>query len=430
MDITPSSEKLQVLYEEDYRICVLYGGRGSGKSIGIAEFLVLMAVSKPNTNILCCRDLTKSIGPSSFAALTRTMKRLGLYHLFTETRDRITCVNGSEFTFAGLRTNVEDNLKSIDGINYVWVEEAATIKEESWRTLEPSIREAGSKILVSFNPRYASDFISDLFISGKELPPRTKVVKINYYDNRYFFETELVDGMEYMKRTDLAMYLHIYEGEFLNIGDNKIFANNIVQEAANRISVVNEDIPVVAAVDIARFGGDSSVMCIREDNLVHPLKKWKDKEVDEMVNIIAGEVISNKIDILIIDAAGLGAGHFVYLKKTIGNICKVIEYNSAFGAVDKKKYGNARAETHFGAKEALPKLKLPNDLELHKQLINIEYTYNNKNQLMVESKQAYKDRNAGNSPDEMDAFTMTFYKNFINRRKELNLNLLNQRGRR
>ena len=367
------------------------------------------------------------MGPSTFADLTKTMKRLGVSHLFTVTRDSIKCnINDSQFLFTGLRTNTEDNVKSRSGVDYVWIEEAATITEEVWNILDPTIREKHAKIIITFNPRLESDFMTTHFITCDTLPPRTVVVKINYDDNIYFSNTSLVEGMEHMKEHDFPMYTHVYGGECLNQGDNKIFSSALVQEAVKRVPVL-EPQPVIAAVDLARFGGDSTVMCIREGNKFHELKKWKDKEVDEMVEILAGEVISNKIDVIIMDAAGLGVGHFAYLRKAVGNICKVVEYNSNNTPQDKKRFANARAETHFLAKEAMEHCNIPTDLELRKQLINIEYTYHKvNNKLLVELKEKYKDRNAGNSPDELDSFTQTFYKGWISR--ELDKSKL--RGRR
>ncbi len=367
------------------------------------------------------------MGPSPFADLTKTMKRLGVSHLFTITRDSIKCnINDSQFLFTGLRTNTEDNVKSRSGVDYVWIEEAATITEEVWNILDPTIREKHAKIIITFNPRLESDFMTTHFITCEKLPPRTRVVKINYDDNIYFSNTSLVEGMEHMKEHDFPMYTHVYGGECLVQGDNKIFSSVLVQDAVKRVPVLEEQ-PTIAAVDLARYGGDSTVMCMRQGNKVYELKKWKDKEVDELVEILAGEVLSNKIDVIILDAAGLGVGHFAYLRKEVGNICKVVEYNSSNTPQDKKRFANARGETHFLAKEAMEHCNIPNDLELRKQLINIEYTYHKvNNKLLVELKEKYKERNAGNSPDELDAFTMTFYKGWLSR--ELDVSKL--RGRR
>lgn len=164
---------------------VYYSGRGCGKSENIAAVLILRATQKP-TKILCVREFMGSLADSSKALLEQKIAQMGLNNLFYVTRDRIECINGSEFIFRGLRNTNVANIKSISGIDITWVDEAETITKESWNILVPSVtRTQHPQIVVSFNPRYADDALYDTFIIKKP-PPRSRVVYMTQEDNPFF----------------------------------------------------------------------------------------------------------------------------------------------------------------------------------------------------------------------------------------------------
>ena len=120
-------------------------------------------------------------------------------HTLVYTRDAIICKStGSRFIFRGLSNN--PSLKSLEGVNYCWVEEAQTVSEDSWLTLIPTIRSKGSRIFISFNPDRPDDPTYKRFVLSP--PPRCSTQKLNYEDNPYFKGTALEEEMEYMKRVD------------------------------------------------------------------------------------------------------------------------------------------------------------------------------------------------------------------------------------
>jgi phage terminase large subunit len=108
------------------RYKVFYGGRGSGKSWAISEFLVIQALTNPRTRILCTREIQNSIKESVHKLIADTVERLKLTRQFNITNHAITCQNGSEFIFMGLLRNV-DQIKSTEGIDYFWVSEAHNV---------------------------------------------------------------------------------------------------------------------------------------------------------------------------------------------------------------------------------------------------------------------------------------------------------------
>lgn len=202
------TEKLLFLLSENKRYKVLYGGRGSGKSWGIATALIVSSI-KGKMRVLCTRQLQTSIKDSVHKLLCDLIDNLGLSSYFTITKDTIRCYNGSEFIFKGIQNNVME-IKSMEGIDICWVEEAQSVSNESWEILIPTIRKEGSEIWVSFNPDRDEDSTYKRFVLNP--PDECKSVLVNYMDNPYFPEV-LRNEMEYCKKVDYGKYEHIWLGK-------------------------------------------------------------------------------------------------------------------------------------------------------------------------------------------------------------------------
>lgn len=204
-----------------YRWKILYGGRGSGKSWSICEALVFLS-TLADIRILCVREVQNSIKDSSYQLLVDTVSRLGLEGDFRITNDSIENKRtGARFFFKGLHNN--QALKSTEGVDICWVEEAQTVSEESWRVLIPTIRKTGSEIWVSMNPNLPGDPSTKRFVDST--PPGAFKIKLNYDQNPYFKGSPLEAEMEYMKRVDYTGYLHVWEGYPRTISDAQIFHN-------------------------------------------------------------------------------------------------------------------------------------------------------------------------------------------------------------
>ena len=148
--------KAGVLFEPR-RYTVLYGGRGSGKSHSVARYLLLAAAQEPK-RILCCREVQRSIRDSVHRLLSDCIAQMGLGAFYTILETEIRGANGSLFIFSGLSTQTIDSIKSLEGIDLVWVEEAATVQERSWGLLIPTIRKPGSRFILSRNDMSESCF--------------------------------------------------------------------------------------------------------------------------------------------------------------------------------------------------------------------------------------------------------------------------------
>lgn len=230
-------EKTQCLFEAMWRYIVLYGGRGGSKSWACARALLILGSMRP-LRILCARETQKSISESVHRLLSDQVVALGLENFYTVERARIYGINGTEITFAGIRQNV-GNLKSFEGVDICWVEEAQNVSKNSWDVLIPTIRKEGSQIWVTFNPELESDNTYQRFVLSP--PPGAKVVRIGWEDNPWFPDV-LRQEMEHLKATDMAAYNHVWGGCCISVVAGAIYAEELARvEREGRIRSVPYD---------------------------------------------------------------------------------------------------------------------------------------------------------------------------------------------
>lgn len=218
-------EKLQCLFRPA-RYKVFYGGRGGAKSWGIARALVLIAASSKK-RILCAREVQNTMRDSVHKLLKDQIEALGLLPWFTITENSIRSRAGSEFIFKGLRFDVQ-GVKSTEGIDICWVEEAQTVSQTSWDVLIPTVRSDDSEVWISFNPHEEADPTYQRFVANP--PPDAVVVEINYDDNPWF-PGVLRREMEYCRSVDFDAYMHIWRGRPRKISQAAIFADKVLIEA-------------------------------------------------------------------------------------------------------------------------------------------------------------------------------------------------------
>jgi len=239
----------------------LFGGRGSGKSWSVATWLVIEAC-KMRKRIVCCRQFQNSIRDSSKELIEKRIKDLNLSSQFTVTDRSITHVNGSEFLFIGLERNVE-SIRSLEGADYVWVEEARTTNTKSMEILLPTVRKAGSEIIWTWNPELPDDPVDRYFRGPQGPPPRSIVTEVNYKDNPFFHGTELVGEMETLRRGNPARFNHVWEGAYDLRHESKVFPGVRI----GQLQVDPDIIPPRYGMDFG-FGNDPSFvikMFVNED---------------------------------------------------------------------------------------------------------------------------------------------------------------------
>jgi len=202
----------------------MYGGRGGAKTWNIARTLILKSLQE-KLLILCTRELQKSIKQSVHRVIKNQISLMGLDDKFDITDTSIKSKNGSEFIFLGTKYNPEE-IKSTEGIDICWIEEAHNLTELSWDVIDPTIRKEGSEIWISFNPRFKFDHVYQLFVAN-DPPPNSWVKKMGWRDNPFFKKTAMVQQMETMKNRDYEKYEWIWEGNLKTLNEGAIFGNQI-----------------------------------------------------------------------------------------------------------------------------------------------------------------------------------------------------------
>lgn len=225
--------KLEFLFEPK-RYKVLYGGRGGAKSWGVGRALLVLG-ARTKLRILCARELQISIKDSVHKLLSDQIAALGLDGFYEVTQAAIRGANGTEFAFAGLRSNIAQ-IKSFEGINICWVEEAQTVSKSSWDVLIPTIREEGSEIWISFNPDLAEDETYKRFVLNQ--PKNGTVVKVGWQDNPWFPQV-LAEERDDLEVRDHNSYLNVWEGQCRSSVDGAIFGNEMmIADGEGRITSV------------------------------------------------------------------------------------------------------------------------------------------------------------------------------------------------
>jgi len=202
-----------------------YGGRGSGKSQFFADLMVATAIRKPGFRGLCCREVQKSLKESAKRLIESKIEANNLGHMFDVQEAQIKTPGGGLIVFAGLQDHTSESIKSYEGFDVAWVEEAQTVSDRSLNLLRPTIRAPGSELWFSWNPRRATDAV-DQMLRGDELPTNALVVRANWNDNPWF-PAELEQERQDCLRQQPDQYQHIWEGDYVTVSSGAYFARHL-----------------------------------------------------------------------------------------------------------------------------------------------------------------------------------------------------------
>jgi len=216
-------DKLRPLFEA-HRYKVAHGGRGGAKSWGFARALLIKGAERP-LRILCTREIQKSIKDSVHKLLGDQIQALGLGAFYEVQASVIKGANGTEFLFAGLSDLTAESIKSFEGVDIVWCEEAQAISKRSWDILVPTIRKDGSEIWISMNPELDTDETWTRFVLNP--PPDAVVIQINYPDNPWFPEVLEKERQHAQATMPKADYENIWEGKCRPTVAGAIYADEV-----------------------------------------------------------------------------------------------------------------------------------------------------------------------------------------------------------
>jgi phage terminase large subunit len=205
------------------RYKIIRGGRGSAKSWSVARQLLIDAAERP-LRILCAREIQNTIAESVHRLLSDQIEAMGLSEFYRIQDKIITGRNGSEFVFQGIRGLDVVKIKSFEGVDRVWVEEAQVVTKKSWDILEPTIRKPGSEIWVTFNPELDTDETWARFVENA--PENALVIEMNWRDNPWF-PPELETLRKQWQQRDPEGYQTVWEGKCRPAVEGAIYRKEI-----------------------------------------------------------------------------------------------------------------------------------------------------------------------------------------------------------
>lgn len=206
-----------------HRYKSLWGGRGGAKSWTVATALLIRCMQS-TTRVLCARELQNSIKDSVHRLLADRIEQAGLP--FDVTRDEIRHKNGSLFIFEGIKHNVT-KIKSLEGIDVAWIEEAHGISEDSWQVLIPTIRKPGSEIWLTWNTDQETDPTYERFVASP--PPDCWSLKVGWQDNPWI-SAELLLEKDYLYSIDPEAAAHVWGGMPRKMSDAQVLRGRYIVE--------------------------------------------------------------------------------------------------------------------------------------------------------------------------------------------------------
>ncbi|TFD15519.1 PBSX family phage terminase large subunit [Cryobacterium sp. TMT1-21] len=388
------------LFNELWRNIVYYGGRGSGKSKHVGLALVLRGRQK-RLRILCTREIQNTISDSVHKLLRDIIEENGFTDY--EVTDKIirNKVTGTEFLFAGLRHNVNE-IKSMEGIDIAWVEEAQSISEASLKVLAPTIRKEGSQLIFTFNRFAELDPVYVRYVLKQ--PAHTYSAQVNYdvLDRAGLFPETLRMEME-EDRKDPGLFAHVWLGEPVDQADNSIISRRAALDAMNR--VVDDEGAIQVGVDVARMGNDRTVFKKRKGLKLVDSASYTHLRTTEVCDKLELFVAHDKNVLIKIDDTGVGGG---VTDEMILRGYWVMPINFGSMSSEPDKYPNLISEMWFYLASIMPTIDLPMNDGLLGELTSRLWKMDTKGRRAIESKQDYKKR-GNRSPDEADALILAFY---------------------
>lgn len=226
-----------------------HGGRGSGKSHFFAEYALDKCIAE-GARIVCIREVQNSLKDSVRQLLVDKMDALNVRNQFDLTRDEVRGPGGSLIIFRGMNDANAENIKSLEGYDVAWVEEAQTLSQRSLDLLRPTIRKPGSELWFSWNPRYRTDPVDEFFRNRR--PADSICVQVNHNDNPWFPEA-LRREMESDRAADAKKAAHVWDGAYEAAPEGSYYGLELAQaDAEGRITslLIDTKLPVHTAWDL------------------------------------------------------------------------------------------------------------------------------------------------------------------------------------
>lgn len=405
-EILDFPDKLIPLITEinDHDYFLLEGGRGGGKSQSVGR-LILWICEQRTVRVCCGRETQNTIEDSVYKILKDIIGEHDL-DFTVQTNKIIHNKTRSEIIFRGFKEQGRVNIKGLEGIDILWIDEAEAITKATLNIIVPTIRKKNAVVFFTMNRFVRKDAVFVEFAND----PDCLHIKINYYDNKHCPQN-LVEKALKCKAKNPKDYDHIWEGNPMDQASDYLCSSTKLDKAAS-IIFPKENFNKIRcmSVDLSGNGGDMNVATLVESrSIVHfestRRESWNEPDTD----ITKGKIINLyamwQPHILILDADGLGYPIYVSVKKAIKN---AIAFHGA-GESKRQNAANQRADGYLTLKDFVDNewLKIPQE-DTRNQIEFIKKIHRPNGTIIIQPKKEMK-LELGESPDLADSLMMSVY---------------------
>ena len=389
-----------------YDYFLAHGGRGGGKSQSIGR-IILWICEQREVRVCCGRETQNTIEDSVYKILADLINEYNLdFNVFNN--KIIHRHTGSTIIFRGFKEQGRVNIKGLEGIDILWIDEAEAITKSTLDIIVPTIRKKNAIVFFTMNRHVRKDAVYVEFAND----PDCLTIKINYYDNKHCPENLIKKALKCKERNP-ADYDHIWEGNPLDQAQDYLCSSTKLDKAAHLENIPkNEDYQKIKcmAVDLSGNGGDLCVATLTESiSGIHfrasKRECWNEPDTD----ITKGKIISLyerwQPHILILDADGMGYPIFKSVQKAIP---KCLAFNGS-GKSNRKNAYNQRADGYLTLKDFIDNewLEIPHE-DTRDQIEFTKKTYKPNGTIIIQKKEELKEE-IGESPDKADSLMMSIY---------------------
>jgi len=368
-------DKLYPIVErlDNYRYFLLEGGRGGGKSHTVGRFLLYLGEIY-NLRCVCGRETQNSINESVYSLLKDLITEHQLQYEVQASQIRHR-KKKTDINFRGFRQQGAFNLQGMEGVDFLWIDEAQAITKKTLDVLIPTIRKDQSKIFFTMNRHVVNDPVYT-FLKNR---PDCLHIPINYFENQ-FCTNALKKEADYCKQISEKDYRHIWLGEPLDMAEDAVFSYEELQRSKQTFLLKDGYGIRIAGYDIARYGDDKCAVVILEQmgalhwQVIH-FDQWDKRDLNYTTGRILSTSMEYEVTHSIIDEDGLGGGPLDTLTKGRGLDSFSGFRNPAVSYKEDKEYANPRTKNAYKLKDLLMKghISIPEDM--HEELMSIKYSF-------------------------------------------------------
>jgi len=415
IDLSEQQKKLIIAAAKSSAMSAVKSATGTGKTTTLAILILHQLFCEPNCKIIATSPSAGQLQRglrSEISKMHSLIKVKEVRDYFDMTQEKIFAAGRKDTQFCSLVTGSAENQESLAGVHadkvLVIVDEASALSQVVYDTLVGNLTTPGCSITLTSNPVRSSGAFFDLF-SNPDNGTLWKLFTFTAFDSPMVSE-EWIEMIRLQYGEDSDFYRMRVLGEFSKSTSTQFIPANLVEDAIkNQLAfTAYHHYPKVLGVDIARFGDDSTVLVLRQGPKILDIQQFFGLDTMEVAAKVVEYDLRSGPSMIFIDGIGIGAGVVDRCRQLPAVGKKIVDVVVSSKSSEPLQYVNLRAQLYGKMKQWLENgADVPNNNDLSKQFMSMEYGYNGKMQLQLMSKKDIK-RQGLASPDIPDAIALTF----------------------